>query len=139
MSVIEERDITDVVREHGAVVPEDVEVRASLILDDHDEVERGCCYSADDLAAYHRGDWCYVGVSVKVFHGKALLAASSIWGVEHGRLAEVTADAFEYVPAVVTDDRVLAGSNLWSVTKKALADAAKHAEAIGALAWEVIA
>lgn len=138
MSVIEERDITDVVREHGAVVPEGVRVMASLVPDD-DEKPLAEGYSISDVLAFGMGDWRYVGIVVKVLHGETALAVSSTWGVEHGCLAEDSTDAFEYVPEAMEGDLVLMGSSLWSVTKEVLVDAKRHVKAIGALTWEAIA
>lgn len=45
------------------------------------------CYSPEDVEAWRRGDWRFVGVSV---HGDGVDA--SLWGVELGQLATVRVD-----------------------------------------------
>lgn len=92
--------------------------------------------SREDIEAFHRGEWRYVGVRVVVsFSGRvhlhdeyldAELASDSLWGVVHGDLAgEVEVNAFEWTPSVREGAKTTAGSSLWGVTSAAVDSAAE--------------
>ena len=42
------------------------------------------CYTEDQIAAFERGDWCYVGVVLSVYVDDVLLLdhAASLWGID---------------------------------------------------------
>jgi len=42
------------------------------------------CYTEDQIAAFERGDWCYVGVVLSVYVEDVLLLdhAASLWGID---------------------------------------------------------
>lgn len=137
--MIEVRDITDLVRAHGQIVPERVSVIAELHVDDDLQPDEYDCYGAGDFAAFSRGDWQYVGVTVRVCtqDWETQLGSAVLWGVEHGQLNGVTADALSYTPSVTSGASVMMGSALYEVTDTALTLARETCAAAAAIDWSM--
>lgn len=99
-------------------------VEALLVNDDMPQPD-GDCYTAEDYAAFRRGEWEYMGVVAVVTFAGVEIAREALYGVEHGTMAETEADAFAWTPAVVHGDTITGGSALWDVTSEAV-NAAWH-------------
>ena len=52
---------------------------------DHDSSPRDAdCYTAEQVAAFDRDDWYFVGVIVKASRHGIVLGEASLWGIESG-------------------------------------------------------
>jgi hypothetical protein len=104
--------------DNGALIVE------AMISADHEiTAPDGDCYSEEDHAAFRSGEWGYVNLWVQVTHNGTVIGTASLGGVDHGQLAEVTADAFEWEPAVVDGKTTTMGSPLWGVASEAVNEA----------------
>jgi hypothetical protein len=74
--VIETRDI-----EHGGRT-----VTVTVVEDNMSSPHDADCYTAEDIAAWERGEWIYVGVLIT----GGTTEIDDLWGVEYGRLNELT-------------------------------------------------
>lgn len=79
-------------------------IRASLFEDLDGSPADADCYSPDDISAFNRGDWQYVGVVVVATFDGREFGRADIWSVEAGTMADGTVcDPWD---AVVTYDLV---------------------------------
>jgi len=89
-----------------------------------DDQEPDGDFDADYFERYQACEFEMVGIIVHVELNGATIGEASLWGVEHGAVAEdVTADAWEFVPAVTEGNTVTMGSPLASVVDEALSNA----------------
>jgi len=96
----------------------------------------GDCYSQRDYELYG-ATWSYVGIIVNVQLNGVTIGEDQLWGVEHGQLSDVEADAFELTPPEYgrTDDgtpTVTMGSPLSGVVIEAIDQAGKWLQSINA-------
>lgn len=98
-------------------------VRATMKIDGDSTPKDADCYSDADVAAWYADRWMYVGLVVRVEWNGVAIAKDSLWGIEHGDLTEVNADAWALEPALELDDVTYQGSPLAGVVEEALSSA----------------
>lgn len=92
--------------------------------DDEITAPDGDCYTDEDVAAFHRGEWGYVVLTVAVRFNGTRIGRATLGLVDHGTLADGTeVDAFAWAPAVVNGNTTTMGSSLWGVAEEAVSDA----------------
>jgi hypothetical protein len=65
------------------------EINARIVPDTDARPDDCDCYDAEDLAAWQRDDWSYVGTIVTASREGIELGESSLWGSEYGSLPTV--------------------------------------------------
>lgn len=103
-------------------------VHASMEIDMDSSPHNADCYTKLDVADWHADRWSYVGMVVRVEWDGVAIAEDSLWGIEHGDLAGVDADAWALEPAREVHDVVYPGSPLAGVVEEALSSALAFAQ-----------
>lgn len=89
-----------------------------------DDQEPDGDFDAEYFERYQACEFAMVEILVEVELNGVTIGEGSLCGVEHGEVAEgVTADAWEFVPAVAVGNTVVMGSPLASVVDEALSNA----------------
>jgi hypothetical protein len=60
------------------------EIDARIVEDEHTSADDYDCYTEDQIAAYRRGDWGFVGTIVTASKAGIELGFDSLWASEHG-------------------------------------------------------
>lgn len=68
------------------------------------ELENGGCYTADDVAAWRRDEWEYVGVVVVASRAGVDLGSAAIWGMDTGSYWDAITRADGRTPYGVLDN-----------------------------------
>jgi hypothetical protein len=98
-----------------------------------DDQEPDGDFDAEYFRRWQECEFEMVGIIARVELNGVTIGEDSLWGVEHGAVAEgVTADAWEFVPAVTEGHTVVMGSPLASVVDEALSNANEWLTAITA-------
>lgn len=77
------RDIIDT-RDFGVI--EGFDIKAVMLADYDSTPDDADCYSDEDIAAWKRDEWRYVGIEVIASRAGVELGTDSIWGTEYGTL-----------------------------------------------------
>lgn len=77
-------DLTALRRTTGVDVPDGHVVRLYVYHDADGKPADYECYSDEDIAAWKRDEWTYVGVSVVVMRPDGATGESALWGIEQG-------------------------------------------------------
>lgn len=75
------------------------------MLPDRDSKPEHQCYSAAHIAAFHNGDWRFVGVAVTASYGGVELGLDAVWAFEYGELPGIgDANPLKDGPGFIVDD-----------------------------------